>query len=148
MSKERLEEASQWLVSMYEVLSSKTEVEDIEFLQKRIDLFNWMIEQINRLYGGETFKGYKEMYEYNERIKNNALERVRELEQLCTQLIGEEWMNDEGLYESEMMKLEQRNKRYREALEEIECANYWDYGEEYMHQNLQSIACKALEESE
>lgn len=45
-------------------------------------------------------------------------------------------------------KLEEENKRYREALEEIEQANYWDYGEEWMHQELQSKARKALEESE
>ncbi|MFU0790677.1 MAG: hypothetical protein ACFWT6_12060 [Virgibacillus proomii] len=35
-------------------------------------------------------------------------ERVQELESLCKQLVGEEWMNDEGLYESEMMKLENK----------------------------------------
>src|SRR5699024_468811 len=60
MSKERLEEANEWLKSMYEILSTKTEVEDIEYLQKRIDLFEWMRLEIYSLYGGETFEGYIE----------------------------------------------------------------------------------------
>jgi|SRR5690625_779193 len=47
----------------------------------------------------------------------------------------------------EMIKFAKRNDRYREALEEIEVASYWDYGEEFMHQELQSIARQALEES-
>src|SRR5690625_5328861 len=92
---ERLEEVNEWLISMYDSLHLKTNVEDIERLQKRIDLFEWMRGEIYRLHGGETFKGYKEMYEYSERIKNNALEQID-----VTQRRNE--------------RLEQQNKRYRE----------------------------------
>src|SRR5699024_1579914 len=48
MSKERLEEAGEWLSSMYDLLSLKTDKEDRAYTQKRIDLFNWLIEQAER----------------------------------------------------------------------------------------------------
>ncbi|MGM8212611.1 hypothetical protein ACLIBH_07435 [Virgibacillus sp. W0430] len=49
MSKEMLKQADEWLRSMYDLLSLKTDPEDIEYTQKRIDLFKWMIEQAERV---------------------------------------------------------------------------------------------------
>src|SRR5690625_529251 len=76
MSKERLEEASEWLRSMYDLLSLKTDEEDRAYTQKRIDLFEWMIEQINRLDGGETFKGYIEINEVQEQQNKRYREAI------------------------------------------------------------------------
>jgi hypothetical protein len=59
-------------------------------------------------------------------------ERVKELENL------------NKLADDTIQIAKQENKRYKQALEEIEKANYWDYGEGYMHQELQEIARKAL----
>ncbi len=61
MSKERLKEVDDWLVSMKEISSLKTDEKEIEEVQKRIDLFEWMRGEIYRVYGGETFKGYAEI---------------------------------------------------------------------------------------
>jgi len=40
MSKERLEEANEWIRSKYDLLSLKTDENDRAYTQKRIDLFN------------------------------------------------------------------------------------------------------------
>lgn len=60
MSKERLKEVDRWLLSMKDILSSKTEEKEIEEVQQRIDLFEWLREQAFAVHGGETFTGYKE----------------------------------------------------------------------------------------
>lgn len=70
----------------------------------------------------ELLEEIKRAYGYGNKLDVNTyphwlISRVQELEKLCEQLIGEEWMNDEGLYESEMMKLDRQNKRYREVIE-------------------------------
>src|SRR5699024_6013409 len=46
--KEMLKEADEWLYSMKCLLSVKTDEEDRAYTQKRIDLFNWLIEQAQR----------------------------------------------------------------------------------------------------
>jgi len=43
MSKEMLKQTDEWLSSMYDLLSLKTDEEDRAYTQKRIDLFNWLI---------------------------------------------------------------------------------------------------------
>lgn len=64
----------------------------------------------------------KDDKEYVKLINQNLklYKRVQELENLCEQIIGEEWMSDEGLYESEMMKLSKENKNYGKALQVIQ----------------------------
>lgn len=119
--KERLEEASEWLRSMYDLLSLKTDVEDIEYTQKRIDLFNWLIEQVNRLYGGETFKGYKEMYEYSERIKNNTLEENQRYKQALDFYADEENYEPESFADDYLSQVDYDcGEKARKALEESE----------------------------
>ncbi len=44
MSKEILKQADEWLYSM-KCLLSVTDEEDRAYTQKRIDLFNWLIQQ-------------------------------------------------------------------------------------------------------
>jgi len=45
MSKEMLKQADDWLKSMYDLLSLKTDNEDREYTQNKIDLFEWLIKQ-------------------------------------------------------------------------------------------------------
>jgi hypothetical protein len=107
-----------------------TDKERLEMLKNRSTFDNedidWLIRQTEELHGTKGRHGYKGMWglcnrdyahlnEENETLKK----RVQELENLCEQLIGEEWMNDEGLYESEMMKLKKRNQCYKQALGKI-----------------------------
>ncbi len=49
-----LKQADEWLYSMKCLLSVKTDEEDRAYTQKRIDLFNWLIEQ------AEQNKRYRE----------------------------------------------------------------------------------------
>lgn len=48
MSKERLEEAKKWLGQMRLILSTKTDKDEIAYVQSKIDLFEWMIEQVEQ----------------------------------------------------------------------------------------------------
>lgn len=48
MSKERLEETKKWLGQMRLILSSKTDKDEMEYVQSKIDLFEWLIEQSER----------------------------------------------------------------------------------------------------
>lgn len=57
MREEMLKQADEWLYSMKCLLSVKTDEEDRAYTQKRIDLFNWLIEQ------AEQNKRYREALE-------------------------------------------------------------------------------------
>ena len=48
MSKERLEEAKKWIGQMRLILSTKTDKDEIAYVQSKIDLFEWMIEQVEQ----------------------------------------------------------------------------------------------------
>ena len=47
--KERLEEAKKWIGQMRLILSTKTDKDEIAYVQSKIDLFEWMIEQAELL---------------------------------------------------------------------------------------------------
>lgn len=75
MSKEMLKEADEWLSSMNKLLSEKTDEGDRAYMQKRIDLFNWLIEQAERAQDLEVqIHGHK--YHINKLEKQNK--RYRE----------------------------------------------------------------------
>lgn len=48
MSKERSEEAKKWIGQMRLILSTKTDKDEIAYVQSKIDLFEWMIEQVEQ----------------------------------------------------------------------------------------------------
>src|SRR5699024_9301624 len=48
MSKERLEEAKKWIGQMRLILSTKTDKDEMAYVQSKIDLFEWMIEQVEQ----------------------------------------------------------------------------------------------------
>ncbi len=131
MSKVRLEEADFWLKSMYDLLSVKTDEEDRAYTQKRIDLFNWLIEQAERF---EKMKQeFSEDIDFKRREVLGLTERVQELEEIIT-----ERHETVGKWIEKSIGLEQQNKRYRDALQQIKEATshnkYW-----------KEIAFKALE---
>ena len=45
---EQLEEAKKWIGQMRLILSTKTDKDEIAYVQSKIDLFEWMIEQIEQ----------------------------------------------------------------------------------------------------
>ncbi|HLR69454.1 MAG TPA: hypothetical protein VK105_20395 [Virgibacillus sp.] len=45
---ERLEEAEKWIGQMRLILSTKTDKDEIAYVQSKIDLFEWLIENIER----------------------------------------------------------------------------------------------------
>lgn len=47
--KERLEDAKKWLGQMRLMLSTKTDKDEIAYVQSKIDLFEWVIEQAERV---------------------------------------------------------------------------------------------------
>lgn len=63
MREEMLKQADEWLYSMKCLLSVKTDEEDRAYTQKRIDLFNWFIEQAeqNKRYREAMTKAMKEL---------------------------------------------------------------------------------------
>lgn len=72
MSKERLKEADEWLYNMKCLLSVKTDEEDRAYTQKRIDLFNWLIERVKEL----EESNYKKSYEGTVKALDNMTERL------------------------------------------------------------------------
>lgn len=95
MSKERLEEAGEWLSSMYDLLSLKTDKEDRAYTQKRIDLFNWLIEQAERFevlseQHDEALMQNKRYREALESILNNDQMYITNEEIILKALEGEE----------------------------------------------------------
>ena len=92
MSKERLEEANEWIRSMYDLLSLKTDENDRAYTQKRIDLFNWLIEQAEKVeeLGKVVDKqsqvilgqnsGLDVMEQQNKRYREKVITAVEELE--------------------------------------------------------------------
>src|SRR5699024_8002413 len=45
---EQLEEAEKWIGQMRLILSTKTDKDEIAYVQSKIDLFEWLIENIER----------------------------------------------------------------------------------------------------
>ncbi len=60
--KERLEDAKKWIGQMRLILSSKTDKDEIAYVQSKIDLFEWLIEQAEQL--ERQNKRYREVVEY------------------------------------------------------------------------------------
>ena len=60
MSKEWLEDVDRWLLILKETLSEKTTEQEIEELQRFIDVYEWLRGQAFAVHGGETFIGYRE----------------------------------------------------------------------------------------
>lgn len=103
MSKERLKEVDEWLIDMKRLLSSKTEVEDIEYMQRRIDLFERMRLEVYRLYGGDTFKGYieqnkhyREVVEKLYKFDGNVEEHSALADMLCGELLHGQALESES----------------------------------------------------
>ncbi len=69
-----LKEADEWLYSMKCLLSVKTDEEDRAYTQKRIDLFNWLIEQAERF--EVLAEQHDEALAQNKRYRE-ALEKIR-----------------------------------------------------------------------
>lgn len=134
--KERLEDAKKWLGQMRLILSTKTDKDEIAYVQSKIDLFEWMIEQAELLEEKEKeraeWKGrYTKEKNAHKRYKNDMKykwRRFRAAENKIDALENEIYLRgevatqnyfeyQERLYEID--ELEQQNKRYREALKKI-----------------------------
>ena len=122
MSKERLEEVKEnwnnvdWVLDKSDIIWPVEQAELEQNHSRKIDQLDMFLQK-NVETKAEHFG--KHVIDVTMEIIKELTEQVQELEKLCEQLIGEEWMNDEGLYESEMMKLDKQNKRYRNLLESL-----------------------------
>lgn len=115
MSKERLKQADDWIKSMYDLLSLKTDEEDRAYTQNKIDLFKWMKEQAERadMLAHENMNIRKG---YQERSK-----QVQELERVNKQL-----KNNLSVYKGyykNMIKINEdiveENKKYRNLIKDM-----------------------------
>lgn len=121
MSKEMLKEADEWLSSMNKLLSEKTDEGDRAYMQKRINLFNWLIErakqaeELEKLIDkadGHAVRNGKTIYCFSiMRLTDEIAELKHDKEHL--ELIKER-------QEQEYRILHGQNNRYREALEKLQ----------------------------
>ena len=117
MIKEKMKQADEWLRSMSVfMLMQIIEEEDMELAQKRIELFEWFIEQT----------------ESNNTVNNELEKRFNKIQKENAELSI--LLRDTQI---EAMDFEQQNKRYREALENIRNVKYDDDFNPYAYMKLE-----------
>src|SRR5690625_1724556 len=134
MSKEMLKQADDWLKSMYDLLSLKTDNEDREYTQNKIDLFEWLIKQAEHnlvlqerlAKRGRQISGLKNALQRNRGAREKA-----EWNELVQRGVSDLSVRSNRKNYELNKKLKEQNKRYREAREQISKR----YDQEYHIQN-------------
>src|SRR5690625_3976643 len=148
MSKEMLKQADDWLKSMYDLLSLKTDNEDREYTQNKIDLFEWLIKQAEhnlvlqeRLSKrGRQISGLKNALQRNRRAREKA-----EWNELVQRGVSDLSVRSNRKNYELNKKLKEQNKYYREIFKQIQLQILFDGTIEDHRKNIMEIIDEALE---
>src|SRR5690625_2220831 len=148
MSKEMLKQADDWLKSMYDLLSLKTDNEDREYTQNKIDLFEWLIKQAEhnlvlqeRLSKrGRQISGLKNALQRNRGAREKA-----EWNELVQRGVSDLSVRSNRKNYELNKKLKEQNKYYREIFKQIQLQILFDGTIEDHRKNIMEIIDEALE---